>query len=76
MNSLEKHLENEAHYKAFPDDKKKQTSIYYLQRKLREKDIAYTARKKIIFPTPEQTEDKHIKKLLNEHNYTVQIIIE
>lgn len=76
MNSLEKHLENEAHYKAFPDDKKKQTSIYYLQRKLREKDIAYTARKKIIFPTPEQTADKHVKKLLNEHNYTVQLIIE
>jgi hypothetical protein len=76
MNSLEKHLENEEHRKAFPEDKKKQTSIYYLHRKLREKDIAYTARAKIVFPTPIQTEDKHIKKLLKEHQYTVQTIIQ
>lgn len=73
MNSRDKYEQDK---ERFDTAQQKQDSIYYLQRKLKEKDIAYTSRKKIIFPTPAQTEDKHIKRLLKEHNYTVQTIIE
>ena len=78
MNSREKDFENQEHYKAFPKAKSKQhpkEPMYYLQRKLRMKDIPYSSRKKIVFVSPDETEDTHVQKLLKQHNYTVQTII-
>ena len=77
MNSLEKHLENEEQ-KAFFEDKviHQQKQIYYLQRRLRSKNILYNSRQKIVLATSNQTADKHVLKLQNQHNYTVQTIIE
>lgn len=78
MNSREKDSENKAHFKAFPETETKQHSkeaIYYLQRRLRIKDIPYSSREKIVFVTSEETEDKHVQKLLKNYNYAVQTII-
>ena len=55
--------------------KKHQQRIYYLQRKLKEKDIKYNSRAKTVFPLQDQVNNPHIKALLKEFNYTIQTII-
>ncbi|WP_271406600.1 hypothetical protein [Tenacibaculum soleae] len=57
-------------------EKKAQTRIYYLQRKLKEKGIKYNSRAKTVFPIPDITNDPHVKALLNEFKYTIQTIID
>ena len=76
MNSYQKYIENleqEEWFKAVAQ--KKQEQIYYLQRKLKAKGIQYNSRKKTVNPTSAFTNDKHVQRLLQEHNYTVQTII-
>jgi len=73
MNSYEKYHQEKEHKEYW---EKKQEQVYYLQRKLRAKNIKYNSRDKIVFPTSDFAEDKHVKKLLIFHNYTVQTIIE
>ncbi|MGJ8760357.1 MAG: hypothetical protein ACSHXA_07405 [Polaribacter sp.] len=72
MNSLQKYREDIEPYESKQHPKEQ---MYYLQRRLRMKDIPYSSRKQIVFATPEETEDKHVQKLLKIHNYTVQTII-
>ena len=77
MNSLDKYrqeLEHEEWFKAVA--KQKQNQIYYLQRMLRIHKIKYNSRKKTISPTQFFTDNKYVLQLQNQHNYTVQTIIE
>jgi hypothetical protein len=78
MNSAAKYYENKEHEEFLCDKKNKaqtQEAIYYLQRKLRQADIPYSSKQKIVFPSSEETNDKHVQKLLSFHNYTVQTMI-
>lgn len=70
MNSLDKYMQD-----IEPKEPKTKDSIYYLQRRLRLKDIAYSSRQNIVFATPEETKDKYVQQLLKDHNFTVQTII-
>ena len=76
MNTLQKHredLEHEEWFKAVAE--KKQDQIYYLQRKLREKDIDYNSRRKVVYPTSDFANNKHVLQLRDNHNYTIQTVI-
>lgn len=77
MNSYEKYMEDKEH-KEFFDTKCKEdkTRIYYLQRKLKSAKIEYNSRKKEVYPTPEQAENKYVVALLKEFNYNIQTRIE
>jgi hypothetical protein len=72
MNSLQKYREDIEPYESKQHPKER---MYYLQRRLRMKGITYSSRKQIVYATSEETEDKHVQKLLTIHNYTVQTII-
>ena len=77
MNSQSKY-EREKEHDAFlkrESNTHPKEAIYYLHRCLRIKDIPYSSRKQIVFVTPEETNDKHVQKLLKLYNYTVQTII-
>tara|TARA_R110002126_G_scaffold291063_2_gene450241 strand:+ start:38634 stop:38867 length:234 start_codon:yes stop_codon:yes gene_type:complete len=76
MNTYEKHKENQEH-EAFwlAKQKKDQEKIYYLQKCLKAKGISYSSRKKEVYPTSSQTEDKHVKKLGSAYNFNIQTII-
>jgi hypothetical protein len=76
MNSLEKHRQEQEHTTFFAQQKtKKQFRLYYLLRKLRSLKISYNARAKQITPSSCQTENKYVKLLQKEFNFSVQTII-
>lgn len=56
----------------FWEAKKKQDRIYYLQRKLKAAGIQYNSRKKEVYPTPEETENKYVVAILQEFKYNIQ----
>lgn len=73
MNTREKYFQEVEHQEFM---QKQQTQIYYLHRQLKKKQIKYNSRTKTVYPTSLFTDDKHVQKLLTNHNYTVQTIIE
>lgn len=77
MNSQSKYEQDKEQEEFFEQQSKShpKEAIYYLHRRLRQKDIPYSSRKQIVFVSPDETKDEHVLKLLKLHNYTVQTII-
>lgn len=77
MNSQSKYEQEKEQDEFFKTESKShpKEAIYYLHRRLRQKDIPYSSRKQIVFVSPDEAEDKHVQKLLKHYNYTVQTII-
>jgi len=73
MNTYEKYMEDLEHEQWFKHHRKQ---AYYLHRKLKQKGISCNPKKQIVFVVSEKTTDHHVQKLLNEHNYTVQTVID